>query len=108
MAGLVDALARRIAQKGLRRGLAEGNGALVALGAAAWLLRLVLRPEQAKVTREDIRLGETLIVRHLPPPPTRRQRRKAERQAGRAALAASEAEEAERVAAATASPPEAG
>jgi len=77
--GLVDSLARRVARRGLRRGLADGSAAWIALGAAAWLLRLLVRPEQPKVTREELRVGETLLVRHLPPPPTRRQQRKATR-----------------------------
>ena len=94
MAGLVDSLVRRAVRKGLRQGLAQGSAGWVALGAAAWLLRFVLRPEPAKVTREDLRLGETLVVRHLPAPPTRRERRKAERRAGRAVLAARAAEDA--------------
>lgn len=93
MLGLVDSLARRVARRGVRRGLAEGNVAFVALGAALFGLRWLLRPEQAAVTREDLRVGETLVVRHLPPPPTRRRRRRAERQAGREALARQAAEE---------------
>lgn len=83
MLGLVDSLARRVVRRGLRRGLAEGSAAWIALGALAWLARLLLRPEQPRVATEQLRLGETLVVRHLPPPPTRRQRRKAARR-GRA------------------------
>ena len=96
MLGLVDSLARRVARRGVRRGLAEGNAAFLALGAAVFGLRWLLRPQQAAVTREDLRVGETLLVRHLPPPPTPRRRRQAERQAGREALARQAAEEAAR------------
>lgn len=85
MGGLVDSLARRALRKGLRRGLAEGNVTWIALAAAAWLARTLVRPEPAKVTTEDLRVGETIVVRHVPPPPTRRQRRKAARRATRAA-----------------------
>ncbi|MDA8035033.1 MAG: hypothetical protein M0T71_12825 [Actinomycetota bacterium] len=96
MLGLVDSLARRVAPRALRRGLAEGNTTWLALGAAAFVLRWLVRPEQAKVSSEDLRVGEALLVRHLPPPPTRRQRRRAERAAGRQVLARQAADEAAR------------
>jgi hypothetical protein len=83
--GLVDSLVRRVVRKGVRRGLAEGNLTWLALSAGAWLLRMLLRPEPAEVTREELRVGETIVVRHLPPPPTRRQRKRAARRALRAA-----------------------
>jgi len=77
--GLVDSLARRLVRRGLRQGLLGGSTAWVAIGAAAWLARLMLRPEEPKVVRQDLRFGESIVVTHVAAPPTKRQRRRAAR-----------------------------
>jgi len=77
--GLVDSLARRAARRGLRRALAEGSAAWLAVAVAAWIVRLLSRQDRPKVVRAEIRLGERLLVSHVPPPPTRRERRRARR-----------------------------
>ena len=59
----------------------EGSALWLVAGAIAWLVRLILTPEQPKVVREEIGLGESIVVTHLPAPPTRRQKRRAERRA---------------------------
>src|ERR1700689_5380362 len=69
MLGLVDNLARRIVRRGFRRGLIEGSSIWLVAGALAWLVRIVVRPEAPKMTREDLRVGESIIVTHLPAPP---------------------------------------
>ena len=79
MIGLVDSLARRLVRRGIRRGLAEGSTLWVAIGALAWLVRLLARPDAPKVARERLRLGETIVVTHAPAPPSRRARRRAAR-----------------------------
>ncbi len=73
----LDRLARRWVRQGLQRGLLKGESRYLVLGAAALVVRLMLRPEAPRIVREELQLGETLVVRHAPAPPTRRQRRKA-------------------------------
>jgi hypothetical protein len=53
-------------RRGLRRGLVEGSVAWLAVGAAAWVVRYVTRPEPPLVARENLRLGESVLVTHLP------------------------------------------
>jgi hypothetical protein len=68
---LLDTLARRLMRRGLRQGLIEGSGAWIAIGAISWLVRLLLRPQAPRVVREDLRLGESIVVRHVVPPARR-------------------------------------
>jgi len=51
---------------GLRRGLVEGSVVWILVGAAAWVVHYVTRPETPLVARENLRLGDSLIVTHLP------------------------------------------
>jgi hypothetical protein len=81
MLGLVDSLARRLVRRSLRRGLLEGSSVWLVVGAVAWLVRLLVRPEAEKVVREDLRLGETIMVSHLAPPERVRGRKARERAA---------------------------
>jgi hypothetical protein len=67
MFNLFDNLARRLVRRGLRQGLLEGSTAWLLIGAFAWLARLLLRPESPRIIREELRLGETITVTHLPP-----------------------------------------
>jgi hypothetical protein len=76
---LVDRLSRRIMRRGLRQGMLEGSSLWLVVGMLAWLFRLLTTAEQPKVVREEIALGESIVVTHLPAPPTRRARRRAER-----------------------------
>lgn len=80
---VLDPLARQLVRRGLRHGLGEGSTLWLALGLAAALARLLTRPEQPRVVREELRVGETIVVKHLPGParPTRRERRRATRTA---------------------------
>ncbi len=77
MLGLLDTISRRVMRRGLRQGLLEGSSIWLIAGALAWLFRLLTRAEEPKVVREDVALGESIIVTHVSPPPTKRQQRKA-------------------------------
>ncbi len=78
---VLDPLTRRLLRRGLREGLFEGSSIWLAIGAVAAVVRLLTRPEQPKVVREDLQVGETIVVTHQPGPaqPTRRERRRAAR-----------------------------
>jgi hypothetical protein len=80
MFALLDRLTRQVMRRGLRQGLLEGSSIWLVAGALAWLLRLIATPEAPRVVREEIAVGESILVSHLPAPPTRRQRRRARRQ----------------------------
>jgi len=78
---LLDPLVHRLVRRGLRRGLADGSAVWIAVAVVAWAVRLLLRPEEPNVVREELRVGETITVTHKPGPlvPTRRERRRAGR-----------------------------
>ncbi|HEV2361250.1 MAG TPA: hypothetical protein VGS21_06075 [Acidimicrobiales bacterium] len=85
MGGLFEKLTKNLVRKGLREGLVEGSTLWLALGALAFLVRFMGRPEEPKVATESLRLGESITITHLPAPPSRRQQRrtaKATRRAG--------------------------
>lgn len=86
MFGLLDAAARKALRHFGQRALQDRR--YLVLAGAALLAHLALRPEKPNVAREELRLGETLLVRHLPPPPTRRAHRRAARAARKADAAA--------------------
>jgi hypothetical protein len=64
---MLDELARRLVRRGLRRGLMEGETLWLVVAAAAWLARLALRPERARIIRQRLRLGETITVTNVEP-----------------------------------------
>lgn len=78
MLGLLDAAALKVMRRFLQRALA-GERAYLVLAVAGLLAHLALRPDEPKVATEELRLGESLLVSHVPPAPTRRQRRRQER-----------------------------
>lgn len=75
MFGFLDAAALRAMRRFVQRTIG-GDPRYAVLAVTALLLHLALRPEKPRVAREELALGEALVVRHLPPAPTRRQRRK--------------------------------
>lgn len=87
MFGFLDAAAMRAMRRFVQRTIG-GDPRYALLAVAALLVHLALRPEKPKIAREELALGEALVVRHLPPPPTRRQRRKQARAHRRAQAAA--------------------
>jgi hypothetical protein len=70
VASLVRVVAGKLARRGLRRGLLEGSVAWIVIGAAAWVVHFVTRPEAPLVAKKDLRLGESLLVTHVGPPDT--------------------------------------
>ena len=66
MGSLVHSAAHRLMRRGLRRGLVEGSVAWIVIGAAAGVVRYVTRPEPPLVARENLRLGESVLVTHVP------------------------------------------
>jgi hypothetical protein len=78
----LDRWTRELVRRGLRSGLIEGSNLWLAIGAIAWLLRFLSRRQAPKVSVESLRLGESIVVSHVPAPPrTRRARKKALRKA---------------------------
>lgn len=82
MYSFLDRWTRRLVRRGLRAGLIEGSNIWLSIAAVAWLVRFLARRQAPQVSVEKLRLGESLVVSHVPPPPaTRRARRKAQREA---------------------------
>jgi hypothetical protein len=78
----LDRWTRQLVRRGFRSGLIEGSNLWLSIGAIAWLLRFLSRKQAPKVSVESLRLGESIVVSHVPAPPrTRRARKKALRQA---------------------------
>jgi len=74
MGSTLDSLTHRLIRHGLRRGLVEGSVAWIVIGAAAAVVCYVARPEAPLVGRENLRLGESVLVTHVPAPEGRRPR----------------------------------
>ncbi len=83
MLTLLDRVARRVMRRGLRQGLLEGSSLWLVAGMLAWLFRLLTTAESPKVVREEIALGESIVVTHCAAPPTRRALRHAAREGAR-------------------------
>jgi hypothetical protein len=81
---LFDRVSRRLVRRGLRQGLLEGSSIWLAVAALAWLFRLLTSAERPQIVRQDLAVGESIVVTHRPPPPTRRQLRRARRRERRA------------------------
>lgn len=79
MQALLHRLSRRLLRQGIRRGLFEGSELWIAIGAVALLVRVLTKPWQPPVAGERLRVGESIVVTHLPPPPGRRAARRAAR-----------------------------
>jgi hypothetical protein len=58
------------------------------VGAVAFVVRFISRPEAPRVVSERLGLGESIVVTHLPAPATGRRARKQARASGTAAGAA--------------------
>lgn len=67
MAGLVDRLTRAAVRRGLRQGLFAGDGKWLALGAVAWLVRLLRKRHEPEVVVEQLRRGESILVTNIGP-----------------------------------------
>lgn len=78
----VKRLADKLLRKGLRRGVTEGSNFWLALGAVALLVRMLAQQDKPLKATEELRVGESIVVSHLPAPPTRRATRRAARSAG--------------------------
>jgi hypothetical protein len=78
----LDRWVRQLVRRGIRSGLIEGSNLWLSVGAVAWLLRFLARRPSPQVSVERLRLGESLVVSHVPAPPrTRRAKKKAARAA---------------------------
>lgn len=76
----LDRWARQLIRRGVKSGLIEGSNLWLSVGAIAWLARFLLRRPAPEVTTERLRLGESVVVSHVPAPPrSRRAKRKAAR-----------------------------
>jgi hypothetical protein len=73
----MSALLTYLRKNGLHRGLLGGSRPWMIVGGAAWGLRLLQRAagnEPRVVYCEELKPGETVVIRHEPPPPRRRRR----------------------------------
>ncbi len=81
----LDRWARQLVRRGIRAGLIEGSNLWLSIGALAWLFRFLSKHQAPEVSTESLRLGESVIVSHVPAPPrTRRARIKAARKTDKA------------------------
>ena len=84
MRSYLDRWARQLVRRGVRAGLIEGSNVWLSIGAVAWLFRFLSKRPSPQVTVEQLRLGESVIVSHVPAPPrTRRAKKKAARKAAK-------------------------
>ena len=80
----LDRWARQLIKRGIRSGLIEGSNLWLSIGAVVWLLRLLARRPSPQVSVERLRLGESLVVSHVPAPPrSKRAKAKAARAAAK-------------------------
>jgi len=80
----LDRWTRQLVRRGIRAGLIEGSNIWLSIGAIAWLFRFLTRRQPARVSVENLRLGESVLVTHVAAPPRgRRARRKAARKAAK-------------------------
>lgn len=81
MKSLLDRLTRTLVRRGFREGLLKGNTAWLAAGAAAWLVRYLMKKREPEVIVERLAPGERIVVENLGP-----QHGRAARKARRASL----------------------
>jgi len=80
----LDRWTRDLVRRGLRAGLIEGSNLWLSIASITWLVRVLVKRPPPQVRVERLRLGESLMVSHVPAPPrSRRARRKADRQAAK-------------------------
>lgn len=77
MRRLIDRFTRRALRDGLRRGVFGGNDFWLAVGAIGLLVKVLTKKDAPKVVTEQLKLGESLTITHLPAPPSRRAVRRA-------------------------------
>jgi hypothetical protein len=83
MGKLIERITNSLVRRGLRRGLLEGSNLWLALGAVAFVVRFISRPEEPKLVSERLALGESIVVTHLPAPASGRKAGKKGGDAGR-------------------------
>lgn len=71
-----DRVTRNLVRKGFREGLLAGNGRWLAIGAVTWLVRQLRAKPRPRVVTERLKLGESIVVTHLPAPAFGRRARK--------------------------------
>jgi len=71
---LFDQLLRRILRRALRQGVLEGSVPWLAAGAFALVARLMFRPQPPRIQREELAVGETLVITHHTAPDRRKSR----------------------------------
>jgi hypothetical protein len=77
----LDRRVRQLIRRGVKSGLIEGSNLWLSIGALAWLFRFLTRKSAPQVTIERLRLGESVVVSHVPAPPrSRRAKKKAAKQ----------------------------
>ncbi|MGH9297515.1 MAG: hypothetical protein ACRDZP_06005 [Acidimicrobiales bacterium] len=79
MRSIFDRLTRTLVRRGIREGFFAGDGKWAVLGAAAWLVRFLMKKREPKVIVEHLGPGESLTVSSVPPPLRGRKKRKATR-----------------------------
>jgi hypothetical protein len=80
----LDRWTRQLVRRGVRAGLIEGSNIWLSIGAIAWLFRFLSRRSPAQVSVEQLRLGESIIVSHVPAAPRgKRAKRNAAREAAK-------------------------
>jgi len=72
----IDRWIRQLVRRGVRSGLIEGSNLWLSIGALAWLFRFLTRKSAPQVTLERLRLGESVLVSHVPAPPRSRRAKK--------------------------------
>jgi hypothetical protein len=71
---LLDQLLRRILRRALRQGVLEGSFPWLAAGAFALVARMMFKPQSPKVRREELAVGETIVITHHSAPDRRKPR----------------------------------
>jgi len=82
--GSFERWTRQLVRRGIQEGLIEGSDAWLSIAAVVWLYRFLSRRPRPQVSVARLRVGESVVVSHVPPPPrSRRARKKASREAAK-------------------------